>query len=238
MKTKVILLVEDDETGAAHIRSRLQSRGEYQVDTVATAGEALQRLSSSLPDAVLLDTTLPDLPAREVCRVMRSRPRTAGLPCIMLGRPGSNLSLVDALSLGADDFMTAPFDLLELEARLAARLRRRTQSLPPEPLIFRGVHLDANFDDVSLSVDAHPITLTRREFLLLRALVEHCNQTLTRERLLSRAWGSAAFDLRVVDSAMWKLRKKLGTAGTQIETVVGFGYRFNEPQVQPKGGAS
>jgi DNA-binding response OmpR family regulator len=230
MKTKRILLVEDEEAVAGPIRSRLEARGQFRVDAVRRAEDALQWLAVLLPDAVLLDTSLPDRPAQEVCRMLRARPRTKGLPCIMLGDPRQGLRMVDGLGFGADDYVVKPVDPEELEARLGALLRRRGSGpLEPSLTAFRGRHLQADFAGVIVSIDGVRVSLTRRELLLLRALVEQCNQTVTREAL-SNAWGSAARDVRVVDSAMWKLRRKLGPAGRQIETVIGFGYRFNEPQ--------
>ena len=229
MRTMLILLVEDDDAEAARIRACLESRGEFFVDVARTAEAALKWLAVMRPDAVLLDTTLPDLPAQEICRVMRSRSRTSALPCIMLGDGRTGLRAIDGLSFGADDYVTKPLDLEELEARLRAVLRRRA----PRPLddglaAFRGRHIEVNFADVVVCVDGKPVALTKRELLLLRALVEQRNRTLTRNEL-SSAWGSDARDGRVVDSAMWKLRRKLRSAAAQIETIVGFGYRFNEP---------
>jgi DNA-binding response OmpR family regulator len=227
----LILLVEDDEAEAARIRACLQSRGEFCVDVAQTAEAALKWLAVMMPDAVLLDTTLPDLPAQEICRMMRSRSRTSGLPCIMLGDGRRGLRAIDGLSFGADDYVTKPFDIEELEARLRAVLRRPApRPLEDGPAAFRGKHIDANFADVVVCVDGKRVSLTKRELLLLRVLVEQRNRTLSRNEL-SSAWGADARDCRVVDSAMWKLRRKLRSAGSQIETIVGFGYRFNEPTV-------
>ena len=217
------------------IRARLESSGEFRCDVVRTADDALRCIAAALPDALLLDTTLPDIPAQEVCRALRARPRTAALPCIMLGSARGPIRIIEALSFGADDFMTKPADPVELEARLRALLRRRAPIPTTEHRVFRGRHVDANFTDVAVSVDGAPVSLTKRELLLLCALVEERNHTLSREALLSRVWGSAAWDCRVVDSAMWKLRRKLGAAGSQIETIVGFGYRFFEPQPPETG---
>ncbi len=118
-------------------------------------------------------------------------------------------------------------------------LRRRA----PAPVVdaveeFCGRRIRANFANVAVSVDGATISLTKRELLLLHALVGRCNQTLSRDALLARVWGSAAWDCRIVDSAMWKLRRKLRGAGDRIETVIGFGYRFNEPREPARGGTS
>jgi DNA-binding response OmpR family regulator len=226
----LILLVERDEAEAARIRACLESRGEFFVDVAPTGEGALKWLAIMMPDAVLLDTTLPDVRAQEICRLIRSRPRTRALPCIMLGDAGrKGLRAVDGFSFGADDYVTKPVDLEELEARLRAVLRRPApRPIDEGPVAFRGKHIEVNFANVVVSVDGKRVSLTKRELLLLRALVEQRNHTLTRNEL-SNAWGTDARDCRVVDSAMWKLRRKLRSAAAQIETIVGFGYRFNEP---------
>jgi DNA-binding response OmpR family regulator len=125
--------------------------------------------------------------------------------------------------------MTKPFGLKELSARVRALLRRRTTGTArePEPFVYRGARLVADFDAVAVSVDTEAIRLTRREFDLLRHLVENKNRVLSRDRLLERVWGyERIVDTRSVDVHVGRLRAKLGSAGRQIETVVGLGYRF------------
>jgi DNA-binding response OmpR family regulator len=231
MKMKNILVVESEVALADSIKSRFEARAEFAVDIVPSGYGALSRLGASVPDALVLSTTLPDLSGWELCRVVRSRSRTAYLPMILLGAPSSGVGPVNALELGADDYVTKPFDVAELEARLRAVMRRRRVHDPhPEPDHFRDEHIDANFTDVFIAVDGHPVQLTKREFLLLRCLVHHRNQVLNRETLLEHVWNEDGLACRVVDSAVAKLRTKLQQAGQQIETVIGFGYRFTEVQ--------
>jgi DNA-binding response OmpR family regulator len=133
---------------------------------------------------------------------------------------------VIGLDLGADDYVTKPFSLRELSARVRAVLRRR-QSFTAKGSVYRGERLVADFDAVAVSVDGDRVRLTRREFELLRFLVENRNRVLSRDRLLERVWGYDRFiETRSVDVHVGRLRAKLGTVGTQIETVVGLGYRF------------
>ena len=236
LKRRDILVAEHETPAADAIKATLERHGEFAVDVVPPAQDALRRLASSLPDALLLDTTLPDMSTFEVCGVLRSRERTRHLPCIMLGDPSRGVGVIDGLELGADDYLVKPLDPCEVEARLKAVLRRR----PAVPAAqdaqhFKGAHLDVNFTDVSVCVNGAPITLTRREFMLLRALIGAKEQVLDRHSLLAAVWGTGAWDCRVVDSAMWKLRAKLRPADHQIETVVGFGYRFTEPQQTMSG---
>jgi two-component system, OmpR family, alkaline phosphatase synthesis response regulator PhoP len=168
------------------------------------------------------------LSGSEVCRILRQRRETARIPIIMLTAKTSETDRVAGLDLGADDYVTKPFSLRELGARVRAVLRRgQPQGEPPRASVYRGAHLVADFDAVSIAVDEQPVRLTRREFELLRFLVENKNRVLSRDRLLERVWGYDRFiETRSVDVHVGRLRAKLGKAGEQIETVVGLGYRF------------
>jgi DNA-binding response OmpR family regulator len=152
------------------------------------------------------------------------------VPIIMLTARTSENDRVAGLDLGADDYVTKPFSLRELSARVRAVLRRREAAAEPaRPSVYRGAHLVADFDAVSITVDGSQVRLTRREFELLRFLVENRNRVLSRDRLLERVWGYDRFiETRSVDVHVGRLRAKLGPAGDQIETVVGLGYRFAE----------
>jgi DNA-binding response OmpR family regulator len=178
---------------------------------------------------MILDLNLPGLDGAEVCRLVRARPATASLPIIMLTARTSEDDRVAGLDLGADDYVTKPFSLRELAARVRAVLRRKHGTNASQVAIYRGAHLIADFDAVSVAVDGQPVRLTRREFELLRYLVENRNRVLSRDRLLERVWGyDQSIETRSVDVHVGRLRSKLGTAGAQIETVVGLGYRFAE----------
>jgi len=230
-KSQEILVAEDEGATADSIKLRLESRGEFTINVVTTAHDALRHLATSVPDALLLDTTLPDMSTSEVCRVIRSRQRTRHLLCILLGERAIGVGLIDGLDVGADDYLMKPVDPDEIEARLKAMLRRRRgPAVSLDVDRFRGAHIDADFGNVAVSVDGVHVSLTRRELTLLRALIGARNQVLSRQTLLISVWGWDASDQRNVDSALYKLRRKLKHAGDQIETVVGFGYRFCEPE--------
>jgi len=166
----------------------------------------------------------------EVCRILRQRQETRQIPIIMLTARTSESDRVAGLDLGADDYVTKPFSLSELAARVRAVLRRRRASADEaRQARYAGKHLVADFDAVAVTVDTKPVKLTRREFELLRFLVENRNRVLSRDRLLERVWGYDRFiETRSVDVHVGRLRAKLGAAGQQIETVIGLGYRFNE----------
>jgi DNA-binding response OmpR family regulator len=224
-----VLVVEDEQDIALLIKHALERSGDAQVEIVASGDEALRAAAQSQPDLLILDLNLPVLSGTEVCRVLRAQPATAQIPIIMLTARTSEADRVAGLDLGADDYITKPFSLRELAARVRAVLRRRQGAAAPEGSVYRGTHLDADFDAVAVSVDTHPVKLTRREFELLRFLVQNRNRVLSRERLLERVWGYEHFiETRSVDVHVGRLRAKLGVVGQQIETVVGLGYRFIE----------
>jgi two-component system, OmpR family, alkaline phosphatase synthesis response regulator PhoP len=225
-----ILVVEDEQDIAALIKHTLERSGDAFVEMVHRGDEALRAITEQPPDLVILDLNLPVLSGSEVCRILRQRPETARIPIIMLTARTSETDRVAGLDLGADDYVTKPFSLRELGARVRAVLRRRAPSgEPPSPAVYRGVHLVADFDAVSIAVDGQSVRLTRREFELLRFLVDNKNRVLSRDRLLERVWGYDRFiETRSVDVHVGRLRAKLGSAGEQIETVVGLGYRFVE----------
>ena len=224
-----VLLVEDEPDIATLIQHSLQKHGAMDVQTVASGDAALRAVSERAPDVILLDLNLPVLSGVEVCRILRARPDTAGIPIIMLTARSSEDERVIGLDVGADDYITKPFGLRELTARVRAVLRRRNGTMTGATAVYTGSHLHADFDAVSVSVDGAPVRLTRREFELLHYLVANRNRVLSRQRLLERVWGHEQYvETRSVDVHVGRLRTKLGSAGRQIETVVGLGYRFVE----------
>ena len=227
-----VVVVEDDQDIAGLIRHALERAGGFEV-LVATSGDAALRVvTEEIPDLVILDLNLPVLNGIEVCRILRTREHTAGIPIIILTARASEDDRVTGLELGADDYVVKPFSLRELVARVRAVLRRRSAQSDAAvlaPPMYRGKHLLADFDAVSVRVDGEPVRLTRREFELLRYLVANTNRVLSRDRLLERVWGyDRVVETRSVDVHIGRLRGKLRAAGQQIETVVGLGYRFVE----------
>jgi DNA-binding response OmpR family regulator len=227
-----VLIVEDEQDIAGLIRHALLRDGHTDVEIVHTGDAALQVATSAPPDLIILDVNLPTVSGFEVCRMLRSRSETAGVPVIMLTARAGEADRVHGLDLGADDYITKPFSLKELGARVRAVLRRRHPAEPdPRPIdaAYRGTHLMADFEAVAVEVDGQTVRLTRREFELLRCLVQNKNRVLSRDRLLERVWGfSHHVETRSVDVHVGRLRQKLGVVGQQIETMVGLGYRFVE----------
>jgi DNA-binding response OmpR family regulator len=223
-----VLVVEDEADVANLVKHALERGGDVEVDIAVTATGALDAVANAPPDLVVLDLNLPGLDGTEVCRRLRARPATAAMPIIMLTARTEESDRVLGLDLGADDYITKPFSPRELAARVRAVLRRRsTTPLTSAMSMYKGARLVADFDAVSVTVDGEPIRLTRREFELLRCLVENRNRVLSRDRLLARVWGyDQSIETRSVDVHVGRLRSKLGGVGPQIETVVGLGYRF------------
>ncbi len=228
-KTRV-LIVEDEQDIAGLIKHTLERGGDVEAETVGSGDVALKHVLDRPPDLIILDLNLPVVGGLEVCRILRARPNTSRVPIIMLTAKTSESDRVTGLDVGADDYVTKPFSLRELAARVRAVLRRgKPDGSPAEAAIYRGKYLTADFDAVAVSVEGRAIRLTRREFELLRYLVENRNRVLSRDRLLERVWGyDRLIETRSVDVHVGRLRGKLGPVGRQIETVVGLGYRFVE----------
>jgi DNA-binding response OmpR family regulator len=226
-----VLVVEDEQDIAGLIKHTLEKSGDMQVDLVGAGDAALRAVAELPPDLVILDLNLPIVGGLEVCRIMRTRHETARIPIIMLTARGAESDRVGGLDAGADDYIAKPFSLRELAARVRAVLRRGgpAAARAAPPVIYRGTHLVADFDAVAVAVDGESVRLTRREFELLRYLVDNRNRVISRGRLLERVWGyERVIETRSVDVHVGRLRGKLGAAGNQIETVVGLGYRFVE----------
>lgn len=222
-----ILVVEDDLDLAELIKHTLERTGEAEADIVSGGDTALRAIGDRHPDLVLLDLNLPVLDGLEVCRILRSRVETRHIPVLMLTARAGEDDRVTGLETGADDYMTKPFSLRELKARVRAILRRPRTLAQPAGQVYRGGRVTIDFDAVSVEVDGQPIRLTRREFELLRYLVQNKNRVISRDRLLESVWGYERFvETRSVDVHVGRLRGKLGGAGSQIETVVGLGYKF------------
>ena len=224
-----VLVVEDENDIAGLIKHTLERSGDAVVEVAPSGDQALKLASEQPPDLIILDLNLPVLGGLEVCRLLRTRPGTAKTPIIMLTARSTEGDRVVGLDAGADDYITKPFSPRELAARVRAVMRRGRADDPAPPPVYRGKHLVADFDAVAIAVDGASVRLTRREFELLRYLVENKNRVLSRDRLLERVWGYDRFiETRSVDVHVGRLRGKLGVAGKQIETVVGLGYRFVE----------
>jgi DNA-binding response OmpR family regulator len=222
-----VLIVEDEQDIAGLIKHTLERAGDTEAHIVGSGDAALRSVSDEPPDLIILDLNLPVVSGVEVCRILRARSDGRHVPIIMLTARTSEDDRVTGLELGADDYVTKPFSLRELTARVRAVLRRSAVKDEHPLLTYRGSHLVADFEAVSVEVDSATVRLTRREFELLRYLVQNKNRVVSRDRLLERVWGyDRSVETRSVDVHVGRLRSKLGDASRQIETVIGLGYRF------------
>jgi DNA-binding response OmpR family regulator len=227
MPKQRVLIVEDEQDIAGLIKHTLERGGEADAEIVGSGDAALKAVAARPPDLIILDLNLPVLGGTEVCRILRAREDARHVPIIMLTARTSEHDRVTGLDLGADDYVTKPFSLRELSARVRAVLRRRSPVAERPPAAYQGAQLSADFEAVAVAVNGQPVRLTRREFELLRYLVQNKNRVISRDRLLERVWGyDRLVETRSVDVHVGRLRGKLGEAGRQIETVVGLGYRF------------
>jgi two-component system alkaline phosphatase synthesis response regulator PhoP len=224
---KRVLIIEDDPDICLSLRYNLEREGGYRVLAAATGEEGVALAAQKRIDLVLLDLALPGLDGFEVCKALRRSPQTAALPIIILTARVEESDKVVGLELGADDYVTKPFSIKELLARIKAVLRRRAPAEAPARQLRAGPFF-LDLDGHVLRVDDREVTLTRKEYDLLALLIQSRGRVLTRDVLLDRVWGyDYAGETRTVDVHIRKLRKKLGRAAEEhIETVIGVGYRF------------
>jgi two-component system KDP operon response regulator KdpE len=223
-----LLLVEDDDATRAAVRRDLVARG-YRVEDVPDGATALARWAARRPDVVLLDLGLPDLDGLAIIRRIR---REATTPILVLSARGAESTKVEALELGADDYVTKPFGIAELNARLRAAIRRAggPAADPAGRIVVGSLVLDAATHEAT--VDGRRLELTPREFEILRVLLSHAGRLVTRGRLLRAVWGEAySAEDHYVHVFVSQLRRKLAAADPDgslrdlIVTEPGVGYR-------------
>ena len=228
-----LLVVEDEEPARRLLRAYLARRG-YRVDEAASAREAMRAWDAHRPDLILLDLGLPDLDGVEVIRRVR---RDAATPIIVLSARGEERDKIAGLDAGADDYLSKPFSVGELEARIHAVLRRLGGSdVGPDGRLRLGpIELDPARR--SVSVAGSPVHLSPREYELLKVLLSNQGRLVTRERLLRAVWGLAYADARAyLHVYVGRLRHKLSEAGVgpaiddMIATEPGIGYRVAAPK--------
>jgi two-component system response regulator VicR len=224
------ILIVDDEPAVSDLLAYNLRKAHYEVVSAADGQEALQKARQTSPDLILLDLMIPEVDGLDVCRELR---KTSDIPIIMITARGEEIDRVVGLELGADDYITKPFSVRELMARVKAVLRR-TQSesniAPASKLLQGPAGLQIDLDARTVLVGEINLELTRLEFDLLYHLLSNAGRVLTRERLLEQVWGyDFVGDTRAVDSAIKRLRAKLRAAAPEadgIESVRGVGYKF------------
>ena len=223
-KSQTVLVVEDEASIASFVSLYLKNAG-YSVRTAATGTEALSQVMANAPNLIVLDLNLPDIDGIEVCRRIR---KTADLPIIMLTARDEDVDKIIGLEVGADDYLTKPFNPRELVARVKSVLRRATPDRKElESAVIRHGDLTVDAGRREVRVDDEEVQLAPKEFDLLWELLDHRGLVLTRDQLLERVWGyTFAGDTRTVDVHVRQLRRKLGDA-SPIVTVWGVGYKVS-----------
>lgn len=232
----LILIVDDEQDLLTTLEYNLQREG-YRTRTALTAREALERaVQEPVPDLVLLDLMLPDMPGTDVCRELRRNEATRRVPILMLTAKSDEIDRVVGFEVGADDYVVKPFSVRELLLRIRAILRRARPEEPEDlrELAFGILRVDR--DGHRVWVADEELSLTALEFQLLKTLLERRGRVQTRDGLLSDVWGiEAPINTRTVDTHVKRLRKKLGAAGDYIETLRGAGYRFRTEPLTGRG---
>ena len=223
--SRPVLIVEDDPDIAEGLRYNLER--EKLETRIALTGE--EGLSASLdarnpPSLIILDWLLPGMSGAELCRRLRREPATRRTPIIMVTARTAEIDIAAGLDLGADDYMTKPFSVRELMARVHAALRRAELNAPAH---YEDGRLRIDFAAMRVACDGVNIKLTRKEFALLSVLVTSAGRIATRQQILDDVWGYNHYgDTRTLDVHIRRLRVQLGSMGAAIETVIGVGYRF------------
>ncbi len=230
VNSKKTVLVVDDEKDIVDLVTYNLRRNGYDVLAAFDGREAVEIAQRETPDLILLDLMLPGVDGTEVARRLKADSRTATIPLIMLTAKGEETDVVVGLTLGADDYVTKPFSMKILLARLNTVLRRSEQvATAGESAMLKAGPLTIDPSKHEVLVDGEPVKLTLTEFKLLAALVGARGRVLTRDQLMDKAMGTDVFVTdRAIDVHVTAIRKKLNTANWLIHTVRGVGYRLQE----------
>lgn len=221
-----IYCIEDDESIRELIVYALNTSG-YKGSGFESSEDFFLQLGRSLPDLILLDIMLPGDDGLTILEKLKTNPNTKDIPVIMLTAKSTEYDIVKGLDMGADDYISKPFGVMELISRIKAALRRTGQSNSHEILSFNGIIMD--YDKRTIKIDEEFIKLTYKEFELLYYLLKNQSIVLTREMIMNEVWG---FDFegetRTVDVHIGTLRQKLGESGKLIQTIRNVGYKVGE----------
>jgi two-component system alkaline phosphatase synthesis response regulator PhoP len=224
-----ILIVEDEPDMVLGLKDNFEFEG-YEVVTASDGLAGLERARAMKPDLLVLDIMLPKLSGLEVCKILRGEGYDK--PILMLTARGQEIDKVVGLELGADDYVTKPFSVRELLARVRAILRR-AEGTKKRLQRYRFADVELDFEAYKATRGGAALELSPREFELLRYLIERKGETVSRDKLLEDVWGYESYpSTRTVDTHIAKLRSKIGDSGQEpkhILTIHGFGYKFIDP---------
>lgn len=227
MAREKVLIAEDELDIVRMLEYNLKKEG-FRVISALDGQDGLRQAQKERPDIIILDLMLPEIDGLEVCRALKQNRDSAGIPVIMLTAKSQETDKVVGLELGADDYITKPFSVRELIARIKAVLRRarEKENLPD---IFKAGNLTIDFSKIKTFVGSKPVELTAKEFELLSALVKAKGRVLSRDYLLDNIWGfdnAVEIQSRTVDVHIQTMRRKLKAEARRIITVKNYGYRF------------
>jgi phosphate regulon transcriptional regulator PhoB len=235
MTQKKILVADDEKDIVELVAFNLEREG-FAVSRAYDGQKAWEMVNREKPDLVILDLMMPEMPGMEVCARIRRQETTASLPIIMLTAKSDPIDKILGLEIGADDYLTKPFHVRELIARVRAVLRRSERHNDAdliESFDYRGLHID--FKSYQVTVDSQPIELSSREFKLLQFFTSHPGRVYSRDQLLDRVWGDEAFvEPRTVDVHISRLRGAIEPDKENpryILTVRGIGYKFTDGEL-------
>jgi two-component system phosphate regulon response regulator PhoB len=225
MAKGTILVIDDERDLIELVRYNLEKEG-YDVIAATDGQSGLEVATKHAPDLVVLDLMMPGIDGIQICQRLRADPRTARLPVIMLTAKATEADRIVGLEMGADDYITKPFSPREVVARVKAVLRRAA-SQQEQPAIVRGGGLEIDLLGHEVKVNGNRVPLTATEFRMLHLLVGRPGRVFSRDEIISAVSSNdaAVFD-RTVDVHIMSIRRKLGPAGEQVETVRSFGYKF------------
>ena len=221
-----ILVVDDEEDLCEILKFNLETEG-YEVDTAYSAEEALT-LNLTDYDLLLLDVMMGEISGFKLASMLKKNEKTAHIPIIFLTAKDTENDMLTGFNLGADDYISKPFSIKQVQARVKAVLRRSMEEKKPvneDILTYNTLKLDTQ--RIKASINGEEVALTKKEFEILKLLLENINHVFSREEILSRVWKDEVYVLdRTIDVNITRLRKKIGEYGKNIVTRLGFGYCF------------
>ena len=226
MEKPVVLVVDDEEDLVELVRYNLE-QSEYDVRTACSGLEAVQAVAEDPPDLIVLDLMMPGVDGLQVCNQIRASEKTQHIPILMLTAKGDERDVVQGLEAGADDYVTKPFSVQVLLARISALLRRSERSVPEQDEAIKVDRITLFPRKHEVRIDGKPVQLTAAEFRALHFLARRRGWVFTRQQIVEAVHGpDYVVTDRSVDVLMVGLRKRLGKASSYIETVRGVGYRM------------